>query len=158
MVQVELCDVVAAAELANVAWQREAGLVIVEVDLAPLRLHADELERELACAHRDSLLNSLLVYVWFNTRTAELVFEEIENLQVREVADGLRDGACARALEFCVCLDIHRSEANQQTYPIGHSTRDRASRGSPAARAQAGSRLGAKGTCEESSAIGFFFV
>ena len=63
--QVELRDVV--AELADVARQREAGLVAIEGDLAPLRLHADELERELACAHRDSLLNSLLVYVWFNT-------------------------------------------------------------------------------------------
>ena len=54
-------------ELADVARQREAGLVAVKGDLAPLRLHADELERELACAHRDSLLNSLLVYVWTYT-------------------------------------------------------------------------------------------
>ena len=63
--QGELCDVV--AELADVARQRETGLVVAEVDIAPLCLHADELERELTCAHRDSLLNSLLVYVWFNT-------------------------------------------------------------------------------------------
>ena len=40
------------------------------------------------------------MYVWFNTRTAELVQEEVELLQVREVADGRRDGACARAREF----------------------------------------------------------
>ena len=53
--QVELCDVV--TNLADVARQREAGLVVAEVDRAPLRLHAEELERELACAHRDSLLN-----------------------------------------------------------------------------------------------------
>ena len=33
--------------------------------------------------------------------------------------------APARGLvSFCVCLDIHRSEANQQTYPIGHSCRE----------------------------------
>ena len=63
--RVELRDFV--AELADVARQREAGLVVAEDDIAPLCLHADELERELACAHRDSLLNSLLVYVWFNT-------------------------------------------------------------------------------------------
>ena len=55
--QVELRTVV--AELADVARQREAGLVVTEIDPAALRLHADELERELACAHRDSLLNSL---------------------------------------------------------------------------------------------------
>ena len=44
------------------------------------------------------------VYVWFNTRTGELVLEEIESLQVREVADGRRNGACARARELCVGL------------------------------------------------------
>ena len=44
---------------------------------------------------------------WFNTRTAELVAGEIELLEVREVADRLRDGACARAREFCVCLVQH---------------------------------------------------
>ena len=64
--QVELRNVV--AELADVARQREAGLVAAEANHASLRLHADELERELACAHRDSLLNSLLVYVWYNKR------------------------------------------------------------------------------------------
>ena len=37
------------------------------------------------------------VYVWFNTRTAELVSHEVELLEVREVANGRRDGACARA-------------------------------------------------------------
>ena len=46
--QVELRDVV--AELADVARQREAGLVAVEFDRAPLRLHADELERDFPCA------------------------------------------------------------------------------------------------------------
>ena len=46
--QVERCDVV--AELADVARQREAGLVVAEDDIAPLRLHANELKRELACA------------------------------------------------------------------------------------------------------------
>ena len=61
-------------------------------------------------------------------------------------------------VKFCVELHIHRSEANQQTYPIGHSRRARAPGGLSAARAQAGSRLGVKGTCEESSAIGFCFV
>ena len=40
------------------------------------------------------------MYVWFNTRTAELVLEETELLKVREVADGLRDGAYARAREI----------------------------------------------------------
>ena len=43
------------------------------------------------------------MYVWFNTaRTLQLVVFEVEFLQVREVADGLRDGACARhgAREF----------------------------------------------------------
>ena len=58
--QSKCCDVI--AELADVARQREAGVVFVKLDLAPLCLHANELERELACAHRDSLLNSLLVY------------------------------------------------------------------------------------------------
>ena len=49
--QVKLRGVV--AELADVARQRE--LVAVEYDHAPLRLHADELERELACAIRFSI-------------------------------------------------------------------------------------------------------
>ena len=43
------------------------------------------------------------MYVWFNTRTAELVGADIEFLQVREVADGLRDGACTWAREF-LCM------------------------------------------------------
>ena len=99
IVQVELCDIV--AQLADVARQREAGVVAGELDLTPLCLHADELERELACAHRDSLLNSLLVYVWFNTvRTFQLALIEIEPLELREVANGRRDGACARAREL----------------------------------------------------------
>ena len=46
--QLELRDVV--AELADVARQREAGLVVMQNDLAPFRLHANELERELTCA------------------------------------------------------------------------------------------------------------
>ena len=45
--QSELRDVV--AELADVARQREAR-VHVEVDLAALGLHADNLERQLTCA------------------------------------------------------------------------------------------------------------
>ena len=41
-------------------------------------------------------LVSVFVYVWFNTaRTLQLVPREVEHPQVREVADGLRDGACA---------------------------------------------------------------
>ena len=37
-------------------------------------------------------------------RTRELVLIEVEPQQVREVADRLRDGACARARELsCVC-------------------------------------------------------
>ena len=51
--QVELRDVV--AELADVARQCEARVVAVEVDAAPLGLHADDRERELSCA-RDLLL------------------------------------------------------------------------------------------------------
>ena len=107
LAQVELRDVV--AELTDVAWQREAGLVAAEDDRAPLRLHADELERELACAHRDLLLNSLLVYVWFNTaRTREGVDLDVEVRELREVADRRRDGACAWAREvLCVCLVQH---------------------------------------------------
>ena len=45
--QVEVCDIV--AELADVAWQREA-LVVFERHVAALGLHADEREREFACA------------------------------------------------------------------------------------------------------------
>ena len=41
-----------------------------------------------------------------HTRTAELVLVEREVLQVREVADGRRDGACARAREFW-CMSGH---------------------------------------------------
>ena len=48
--QVELCDIV--AQLADVARQREA-LVPTQRDVASLCLHADELERELTCAHCD---------------------------------------------------------------------------------------------------------
>ena len=58
--QVELLDVI--TELADVAWQREAGVIAVEVDLpGPHALlffiaepypHANELERQLACARR----------------------------------------------------------------------------------------------------------
>ena len=45
---------------------------------------------------------------WFNTRTAELVGVEFELLEVREVADGRRDGACARAREFlCMSGSTH---------------------------------------------------
>ena len=40
----------AVAELADVARQREAGLVVLELDLAPLRLHADDLEGQHPCA------------------------------------------------------------------------------------------------------------
>ena len=46
--QVECRDVV--AELANVARQREARLVVSEDDIAALRLHADDLEGQLPCA------------------------------------------------------------------------------------------------------------
>ena len=46
--QVEIHDVV--AELSDVARQREARLVVAEVDLAALRLHADDLEGQLPCA------------------------------------------------------------------------------------------------------------
>ena len=47
------------------------------------------------------------VYVWFNTaRTLQLIRLELEVLQVREVADGRRDGACARAREF-LCMSGH---------------------------------------------------
>ena len=46
--QIKLGDVV--AELADVARQREAGLVAAEVDFEPLCLRANELKRELACA------------------------------------------------------------------------------------------------------------
>ena len=43
------------------------------------------------------------VYVWFNTaRTLQLIVLEVEVLQVREVADGRRDGACALACEYFV--------------------------------------------------------
>ena len=35
-----------------------------------------------------------------HTRTLQLVAREIEPLQVREVADGLRHGACTRAREY----------------------------------------------------------
>ena len=48
------------------------------------------------------------MYAWFNTRTAELVLKEIELLEVREVADGRRDGACAWAREFlCTSMSGH---------------------------------------------------
>ena len=50
------------------------------------------------------VLVSFCVFVWFNTRTAELVVVEIEVLQVCEVADGRRDGACAWAREFFVTV------------------------------------------------------
>ena len=46
--QVEIHDVV--AELSDVARQREARLVAVEFDVAALRLHADDLERQHPCA------------------------------------------------------------------------------------------------------------
>ena len=46
--QVEFSDVV--AELADIARQREAGVITKQDDLAPLRLHTNELKRELACA------------------------------------------------------------------------------------------------------------
>ena len=54
-----------------------------------------------------------------HTRTAELVEAEIELLQVREIADRRRDGACARAREFCV-------DVIQQTYRGESSTSSRA--------------------------------
>ena len=57
--QVELCDIV--AELADVTRQREARIVAAKVDGAALRLHADDRERQLACA-RDSL------FIFFRTR------------------------------------------------------------------------------------------
>ena len=101
--QVELRNVI--AELADVARKREAGLVVAEVDLAPLRLHADELERELACAHRDSLLNSLLVYVWFNTHAPSNLLQ-LRSSFCRFVRLPMDAGmAPARGLvSFCVCL------------------------------------------------------
>ena len=48
-------------------------------------------------------LVSFCVCLVQHTRTAELVVVEVELLEVREVADRLRDGACARAREF-LCM------------------------------------------------------
>ena len=53
--------------------------------------------------------------MWFNTRTAELVVEEFEILEVREVADGRRDGACARAREFlCLSGSTHSGNSSRR--------------------------------------------
>ena len=50
----------------------------------------------------------MFVEVVQHTRTLQLVVREIESLQVREVADGLRDGACARGREvLCMSGSTH---------------------------------------------------
>ena len=46
------------------------------------------------------LVNSCVGTETTRARTAELVDAEDERLQVREAADGRRDGACARARKF----------------------------------------------------------
>ena len=48
LLQVEIHDVV--AELSDVARQREARRVAMEIDVAALGLHADDLERQHPCA------------------------------------------------------------------------------------------------------------
>ena len=71
----ELGDVI--AELADIRRQSEAWIVAVERHIATLRLHRDDLQRELACSssrtqterHRRSCLSK---------RTGELVFTEAE--------------------------------------------------------------------------------
>ena len=58
-------------------------------------------------AHRGQK-DYLCVELVQHTRTAELVVIEVELVQIREVADRRRDGACARAREFlCMSGSTH---------------------------------------------------
>ena len=66
MAQVQRRDVV--AELADVARQREARLVVAETDLAALGLHADNLERQLTC----EIASKNLCFVELRLRDAPL--------------------------------------------------------------------------------------
>ncbi len=94
--QVELGDIV--AELADVARQREAGLVVVEVDLAPLRLHANELERQLACARDRHVYNEGMSSHTL-ARTAEVASAEVEFCCVLDGADVARQREALVAVE-----------------------------------------------------------
>ena len=73
--------------------------------LSSLMLVRLPMDAGMAPAHG---LVSFCVCLVQHTRTLKLVLHEIEPLQVREVADGRRDGACARAREFlCMSGSTH---------------------------------------------------